>query len=175
MQLATPRLLLRPMQEDDFPCFADYATDVTLCRMYGLPIGMTQERAAKLFHAFLQNEKTYAIILKATNTMIGHLMAVPPELPAEMLATLNNRRGVTMAYAISPAYKQQGFAFEALSAFIDYLFHQKHMDYIHCGYFDFNIPSQRLQNKLGFQPLGSHTFFRRGEEIVIIDNILYQS
>lgn len=174
MRIETPRLLLRPLVEADFAAFSTYVMDAELSRMYGLPVGMDHDTAAKIFHSFLQGSMTSALVLRKTGCMIGHLMAVPPELPAEALTQLDGKQGVTLAYAIAPGHQRQGLAFEALSAAIDHLF-QQGMDYVHCGYYDFNFPSRRLQEKLGFQPFGTHSFQRRNGTITIVDNILFNA
>ncbi|MBQ8312848.1 MAG: GNAT family N-acetyltransferase [Clostridia bacterium] len=174
MRIETPRLLLRPLEEADLTAFSAYVMDATLSRMYGLPVGMDHDTAAKIFQAFLRGGKTSALVLRKTGCMIGHLMAVPPELPAEAMTRLDGKQGVTLAYAISPGHQRQGLAFEALSAAIDHLFRQG-MDYVHCGYYDFNLPSRRLQEKLGFQPFGTHSFQRQDGTITIMDNILFKA
>ena len=173
MRIETPRLLLRPLEEADLTAFSTYVLDAELSRMYGLPTNMDHDTAAKIFHAFLQGGLTSALVLRKTSCMIGHLMAVPPELPAEAMTRLDGKQGVTLAYAVAPGHQRQGLAFEALSAAIGYLF-QQGMDYIHCGYYDFNLPSRRLQEKLGFQPFGTHIFQRRKDSFTIIDNILWR-
>lgn len=173
MRIETPRLLLRPLEEADLAAFSTYVMDAELSRMYGLPTNMDHNTAAKIFHAFLQGGMTSALVLRETDCMIGHLMAVPPELPAEAMTRLDGKQGVTLAYAVAPGHQRQGLAFEALSAAIGHLF-QQGMDYIHCGYYDFNLPSRRLQEKLGFQPFGTHSFQRRKDSITIIDNILWR-
>lgn len=173
MRIETPRLLLRPLEEADLASFSTYVMDAELSRMYGLPVGMDHDTAAKIFHAFLRGGKTSALVLRETGCMIGHLMAVPPELPAETMTRLDDKQGVTLAYAIAPGHQRQGLACEALSAAIGHLFRQG-MDYIHCGYYDFNLPSRCLQEKLGFQPFGTHSFQRRKDSITIVDNILWR-
>lgn len=174
MRIETPHLLLRPLVEADLAAFSSYVMDAELSRMYGLPMNMDHDTAAKIFHAFLQGGMTSALVLRETGCMIGHLMAVPPELPAETLTRLDGKQGATLAYAVAPSHQRLGLAFEALSAAIGYLF-QQGMDYVHCGYYDFNLPSRRLQEKLGFQPFGTHSFQRRNGTITIVDNILFNA
>ena len=124
MRIETPRLLLRPLEEADLTAFSTYVLDAELSRMYGLPTNMDHDTAAKIFHAFLQGGLTSALVLQKTSCMIGHLMVVPPELPAEAMTRLDGKQGVTLAYAVAPGHQRQGLAFEALSAAIGYLFQQ---------------------------------------------------
>ena len=118
MRIETPRLLLRPLEEADLTAFSTYVLDAELSRMYGLPTNMDHDTAAKIFHAFLQGGMTSALVLRETGCMIGHLMVVPPELPAEAMTRLDGKQGVTLAYAVAPGHQRQGLAFEALSAAI---------------------------------------------------------
>ena len=41
---------------------------------------------------------------------------------------------------------------EAASAIIDYLFGSLDLDFLTCGYYDFNSQSKRVQEKCGFKP-----------------------
>ena len=41
---------------------------------------------------------------------------------------------------------------EAVKAVIDYLFNERDLDFLLCGYYDFNAQSRRVQEKCGFKP-----------------------
>ena len=41
---------------------------------------------------------------------------------------------------------------EAVCAVVDYLFDECDLDFITCGYYDFNLQSKRVQEKCGFKP-----------------------
>ncbi len=161
--LETPRLHLRTMRVDDDCGFAAYLQDGALCRMYGLPAEQDASVLRQIFASFCTGDKTYALIHRETETMVGHLMVVPPELPSPLPGT-----GVTLAFAVSPAHQRQGLMREALTAVIwDQFSHG--VDYIHCGCFDFNEPSARLQEQLGFQ---KHDRHRLRDGRTIIDRLL---
>lgn len=171
--LETNRLILRPLTESDFEDFYEYVIDDELSKMYGFPFDKDNIIVSKIFVSFLVGQRTYAISYKENQKMIGHLMIVPPELPQEKLEKLSGKRGVTVAFAINPAYQRRGFMLEALKEVIENLFGEQQLDFIHCGYYEFNNPSKNLQNKLGFQYFSSHILTRK-EEIKIIDNILFR-
>ena len=46
----------------------------------------------------------------------------------------------------------KGIMAEAVSAVIDYLFNGLDLDFLTCGYYDFNNQSKRVQEKCGFKP-----------------------
>ena len=41
---------------------------------------------------------------------------------------------------------------EAVKAIINYLFNELNLDFLTCGYYDFNNQSKRVQEKCGFKP-----------------------
>ena len=41
---------------------------------------------------------------------------------------------------------------EAVEAVISYLFDDRNLDFLTCGYYDFNRQSKRVQEKCGFKP-----------------------
>ncbi|MBQ3066834.1 MAG: GNAT family N-acetyltransferase, partial [Clostridia bacterium] len=67
----------------------------------------------------------------------------------------------------------KGLMAEAVTAVINYLFDEKDLDFLTCGYYDFNNQSRRVQEKCGFKPyrkLISQT--RMGTEQETILNLL---
>ncbi len=44
---------------------------------------------------------------------------------------------------------------EAVKAVINYLFEELRLDFLLCGYYNFNIQSKRVQEKCGFKPYRS--------------------
>ena len=44
---------------------------------------------------------------------------------------------------------------EAVKAVIDYLFGEYNLDFLTCGYYNFNSQSKRVQEKCGFKPYRS--------------------
>ncbi len=63
---------------------------------------------------------------------------------------------------------------EAVRAVIARLFEEEGMDYVQCGYFDFNTVSKAMQEKLGFTHLITMTIDFRGEMMTTVENILWK-
>ena len=62
---------------------------------------------------------------------------------------------------------------EAVKAIIDYLFNVADLDFLTCGYFDFNTQSKRVQEKCGFKPYRKLVMeTRMGTEETSILNLL---
>ena len=171
--METERLRIRALETPDFEEFFKYISDQNLCRMYyGLAGDVGRATAEQIFNSFYNNGGTYALEYKPSGKMIGHLIVTALELPEETARELGRKKGITVAFAVSPDYQGRGVMTEALHAVIKELFNE--YDYIHCAYFDFNHVSEHLQNKFGFQKVASKTVKIRGGEITIIHNVLYR-
>lgn len=175
MFLETDRLVLRKFREADFGDFCEFAMDEDMCRMMGRD-PMPDTSAARLNFDWLkdQEERGYALVLKQTGRVIGNLTvgAVPGELAS--LPELAGKAGESLSFSISRHCRRQGLMREAVTAVIDRLFREEGMDYVHCGHFGFNLPSEQLQRKLGFTRLLSETVNIRGEEILCVENVLWR-
>lgn len=178
MFLETERLILRKFREEDFADYYDYAADREMCRMMG-QYDLTDREEARACFDWLKDkeERSYAIVYKEDGKVIGNLnvTVLPPFLLKMDLEELRGKRGVSLSFALSRQYQRRGLMEEALRAVIGELFQSEGMDYIQCGYFDFNLPSQKLQEKLGFTRLTTGTICQDGEEIHTIENILWRS
>lgn len=171
-QLETDRLCIRPLTESDFEDFYEYLSDPELCRMYyGMGGNVEKSTAELIFSSFYKNGKTYALEYKRNGKMIGHLIVTDLELPEDTAKSFGEKKGITVAFAVSPLYQRQGLIWEALTEVFGFLFQT--YDYIHCAYFDFNHASESLQKKFGFQKAASHTLKTRSGDITIIHNVLF--
>ena len=57
-----------------------------------------------------------------------------------------------IGYCIGKSWWGKGIMPEAVNAVIDYLFNDLNLDFLTCGYYDFNSQSKRVQEKCGFKP-----------------------
>lgn len=175
MFLETNRLVLRKFQEEDFADFCEFAMDKDMCRMMGRD-EMPDTAAARLNFDWLKDkeERGYVLVYKESGRGIGNLTVgrVPSALAG--LPELEGKNGCSLSFSISRHYQRQGLMQEAVTAVIDRLFQEENMDYIHCGHFDFNIPSHALQKKLGFTLLRADHIDIKGEEILCVQNVLWK-
>lgn len=171
MFLETRRLILRRFRESDFPDFCQFATDRELCRMMG-----RDPAAPRLTFDWLKDkeERGYALVLKENGRVVGNLTVCP--VPSDVAARdeLAGKKGLSLSFSMSRAYQRRGLMLEALSATVDHLFQAEGADYVHCGYFDFNVPSRQLQEKLGFVFLSSGCIRMDEEEITCVENVLWR-
>ncbi len=162
--MQTARLFIRPIKKEDEISFISGISDNSLCAAYGFPTDMNTATARNIFTHFLSIGTAYSLIRTNTETMIGFLLDVPPELPENIASGLPDN-GRTLAYSVFPAFQRQGYMEEALRAYISSM----ESGYIHCGHYPENTPSKKLLRKLGFHEWTSHQAGSR----MIVDEILY--
>ncbi len=167
MAMETGRLLIRPMKESDENTFVNGIADRGLRVLYGFPAEMDISVPPEIFHLFCKLPRAYSIVEKKTNSMIGFLLDVDPELPEDILKGLSGK-GRTLAFATFPPYQRQGYMEETLNAYVSYQLQNNGIEYIHCGHFTDNDPSRCLLQKLGFTEYSRHAFKDR----IIIDQII---
>lgn len=172
--LETDRLILRRLEESDFPDYAAYAVDNEMSRMMGRPILKTEADIRTNFGWLKDKEpRCYGIIEKNGGHLIGNLSicAVPALLTR--LEQLQGRQGRTLSYCICRTAQRRGYAAEAIRAVIAELFDDEHFDFVQCGCYSFNTPSRMLQERLGFQFLASLCVPTPQGEAQTIEHILW--
>ncbi len=175
MFVETDRLILRKFREEDFADFCAYAMDEEMCRMMGNDL-MDTEEAARITFDWLKDkeERSYALVLKETDHVIGNLNIVPVPGHLLELPALAGKQGRSLSFCISRQYRRQGLMSEAVRAVTVHLFEEEGMDYVQCGYFDFNAVSGAFQEKLGFTRLATMEIDFKGERVVTVENALWK-
>ena len=173
--LTTDRLILRRLEEGDFEDFYAYSQDLELCRMIGRPPITDRESAMPTFRWLLDKEpRAYAILLRDTGRVIGNLTVTrPSELLTKQLR-YRMAKGCSLSFCIGRKYQRRGLMTELLRAMLSQLFRQEKMDYVNCGFFDFNQASKGLQQKLGFQPAAQESFTWDGETFHVQEQVLWK-
>ena len=163
------RLWIRPMEKGDETSFVNGIADRELRTAYGFPADMDSDVSSQVFQQFCGLEKALSLVNKESGEMIGFLLAVSPELPDEIRDRLPGK-GQTLAYAVFPAFRRQGYMTEALQAVLPDLFASSGAAFVHCGHFEDNEPSRKLLRKLGFREFSGH---KAGDRLMI-DEILFR-
>jgi ribosomal-protein-alanine N-acetyltransferase len=63
------------------------------------------------------------------------------------LTEFDGYKGREIGYVLSRDYWGNGIMPEAVNAVIEYLFSELDLDFLTCGYYDFNSQSKRVQEK----------------------------
>ncbi len=149
--IETERLILRPFEQSDLYDFNEYASVEGVGEMAGWKHHETIDKTQEILDMFIKENKTFAIVLKETNKVIGSL-GVEKYGMEEVLTEFNGYQGRELGYVLSKDYWGRGIMPEAVSAVIDYLFNDLNLDFLTCGYYDFNSQSKKVQEKCGFKP-----------------------
>jgi len=149
--IETERLILRPFKQSDLHDFNEYASVPGVGEMAGWKHHETIEKTQEILDMFIKEDKTFAIVFKKNNKVIGSLGVEKYGLE-EKLTEFKSYYGREIGYVLSKDYWGKGIMHEAVGAVINYLFNDLNLDFLTCGYYDFNNQSKRVQEKCGFKP-----------------------
>ena len=143
--LETERLILRPWSEDDAEELYKYASDPDVGPPAGWPPHTSVENSRDIIRNVLSQRETYAVCLK-DGKPIGSIGL-----------HLNGHTDMTdrddeceLGYWIGKPFWGQGLIPEASRELLRYAFEELGMRAVWCGYYDGNVKSRRVQEKLGF-------------------------
>lgn len=149
--IETKRLILRAFTQEDLNDFYEYASAKGVGEMAGWKHHESIEKSQEILSSFIEEDKTFAICLKESGKVIGSLGVEKYGLE-DKLTEFNGLLGREIGYVLAKPYWGKGIMPEAVSAVIDYLFNELGLDFLLCGYYDFNAQSKRVQEKCGFKP-----------------------
>lgn len=149
--IETERLVLRPFRQDDLADLYEYASVVGVGEMAGWAHHESVDTSQRILNLFIEEDKTFAIVFKENGKVIGSL-GIEKYGMEDKLTEFDGYLGREIGYVLSKDYWGRGIMPEAVRAVIDYLFDGVGLDFLICGYFDFNAQSRRVQEKCGFKP-----------------------
>ena len=159
--LNTERLILREWRESDSCDLYEYAKSDLVGPNAGWKPHKSEDESKEIIKMFINNNDTYAIVLKSENKVIGGI-GLHNRKPDEKLCNLEQRE---IGYVLSPTYWGNGYVPEAVNYLLDYAFNELDLDLIWCGHFDFNNNSKRVNEKCGFKYK-----FTKDEKLKLLDN-----
>ena len=149
--IETDRLILREWKMSDVDDMFEYASVPGVGEMAGWPHHPNREESEYRVNKFIEEKKTFAIVYKENNKVIGSL-GIEYYSAEDKLSEFFNYKGRSIGYVLSKDYWGKGLMPEAVKAVINYLFDVLDYDFLLCSYFDFNHQSKRVQEKCGFKP-----------------------
>ncbi len=173
MIIEPSRLYLRPLKDTDLSDFFAYIADPQLCRMAGLEPITDKTTAQKVLEDFIR-DGVYAIVHKEDDRDIGNFAVEPLNKLFSKDPVLKEKSGVSLSFALSSDYQRRGLVSEVLTGMLNHLFLDEKLDFINCGYFAFNEPSRKLQDKFGFHHYCTHIVHRPNEDFEAVENILFR-
>ena len=149
--IETDRLILRPFRQSDLEDFFEYASVDGVGQMAGWLPHENREKSQEILDHFITEDRTFALNLKDSGKLVGSL-GVEMYDREEDLSEFFPYKGRSIGYVLAKPYWGRGLMPEAVNAVIDYLFNECNLDFLLCGYYDFNKQSARVQEKVGFRP-----------------------
>lgn len=143
MTFETERLILRPWREDDAEACYRYACDPDVGPAAGWPVHTSVEDSRRIIREVLMAPENYAIVLKETGLAIGAIGFHRRDLA-------ENDDELELGYWIGKPYWGRGLVPEAARELLRHAFEDLHMARVWCAYYDGNVKSARVQEKLGF-------------------------
>ena len=144
MIFETERLILRPWREDDAEELYKHAKDADI----GLPAGWLPhtdaENSREIIRTVLSAPETYAVCLKEDGKPIGSIGFHRNDIAEE-------DDEYELGYWIGKSFWGRGLIPEAARELLRHAFEDLGMNRLWCGYYDGNVKSRRVQDKLGFQ------------------------
>ena len=150
MKIVSERLILREWKLEDADDIVEGLSDFETAKNLTVPFPYTKEHANQFINAAKSNpnKQHFAITLKNTGEVIGGTsIEIHP----------NNK--VKGGIWIKPSYTQKGYGTEAFKARAKFIFENLHFDEIENGYFDFNLNSAKMQEKIGYEIVGKKKTF----------------
>ena len=143
--MQTKRLILRPWQEADAESLYAYAKDPDIGLPAGWPPHKSVEDSRDVIRHVLSAPETYAVCLK-DGSPIGSV-----SLKLKGSTDMTDREDeCELGYWIGKPFWGQGLIPEAAEELLRHAFEELGMRAVWCGYYEGNIKSRRVQEKLGF-------------------------
>ena len=150
--LETERLLLRPFREEDAADVYAYLKEPMVRCFASMKVDSIDAARRSTLERMTKAEFCFAIVLKESGRVIGEIEAFPePSAPDRKDAAKDT---FSPCWMLHPDYHGKGYAFEAAHAFFEDLFRNKGARRIYAYTEDYNLPSQRLCEKLGMRREG---------------------
>ena len=149
--IETERVILRPFKASDLADFFEYASVDGVGEMAGWCHHESMDKSKEILDRFISEDKTFAITLKESGKVIGSI-GVEKYGMEEKLSEFFELSGREIGFVLSKDYWGQGIMAEAVNGLIGHLFNKIGLDFLLCGYYDFNAQSKRVQEKCGFKP-----------------------
>lgn len=152
MVFYTERMLLRPWTDEDAQSLYEYAKDPDIGPAAGWPSHQSVEESLQCIRTILSFPETYAVCKKENGIAIGSI-----SLKLKGQTDMTDRDDeCELGYWIGKPFWGRGYMPEAATELLRHAFEDLGMRAVWCGYYDGNIKSKRVQEKLGFEYQYTH-------------------
>ena len=147
--LETDRLILRAWEITDLDDFFEYASVEGVGEKAGWEHHKSKDKSLEILKMFMEEKKVFAIVLKENQKAIGSIGI--EELGKELDKDLDNLSGRELGYVLNKDYWNKGIMTEAVSKVVDYCFNTLKLNFLMASYFNHNIASKKVLEKLNFK------------------------
>lgn len=146
--LETERLILRQFRESDLDMFLAYRNDPDVAKYQGWSIPYPREKGIEFVQQMsvaVPGQSKWlqiAIELKSTHQMIGDLA---------FFIKRDDKRQAMIGYSLARPFWGNGYAYEAMSCLLAYLFDEWDLHRVVAECDEENVASWRLLERLGFR------------------------
>ena len=149
LYLEAARLVLRPFQDSDLESFLAYRNDPEVAKYQSWSVPYPREIAIQFVELMkMTNPNNHgewyqvAVELKSTRELIGDVA---------FCTLISDEQQALMGYSLASPFWHQGYAFEAVSTLLKYLFQDRGLHRVIAECDVDNIASWKLLEKLGFR------------------------
>ena len=153
MVIETDRLILRPFLLSDAQDVYEYLHEPAVNCFACMKLETLEDAKEEMQKRIGETEYYFAIVLKETGKVIGEIDAYPESDDPHEGSTAKMDT-FSPCWMLNLNYTGKGYAYEAAHAFFDYLFKEKGARRIYAYTEDYNLPSQRLCERLGMRREG---------------------
>lgn len=150
MELITDRLILRPFVKKDADDLFEYLKEPTVHCFACMKLADLSDAKKAITERMADDQYYFAIVLKETGKVIGEIFGGPESSDPEQ----NDKDTVSPCWMLNPAYQGKGYMYEAAKAYYDCLFNECGIRRIYTYTEDYNLPCQKLCEKLGMRKEG---------------------
>lgn len=144
--LETDRLILRPWAETDAESLYEYAKDPAVGPIAGWPPHKDVTESLHIIRNVLNGAECYALCEKKSNQPIGSI-----ELKLAGHTDMTDKDDeCELGYWLGKPFWGKGYMPEAVREVLRYGFENLGMSTVWCGYYEGNMQSKRVQEKVGF-------------------------
>lgn len=138
--LETERLLLRPFREGDAEDVFAYLKEPTVHCLLDMKLDSLEEAQGEMIRRARFPEDWLAIVLKEDGGVIGEIAGEREKIDTFCLQ-----------WMLHADFQHKGYAFEAATAFFEYLFRTLGARRLYTNVEDYNLPSRHLCERLGMR------------------------
>lgn len=145
--IETERLILRSFTENDAADVYEYLKETAVNCFADMKLHSIREAKSEMRRRAKEHDLYFAVVLKENGKVIGEVFGEPEGHDPDDDAADT----FSPCWMLNRKYWGKGYAFEAVSAYLDYLFNKKGIRRIYAYTEDFNPPSRHLCEKLGMR------------------------